>query len=229
MLAVCTWLWGSKYNMLYVERLHAGLCKHLKQPFRFLLMTDREREIALRPGMERHAIKDPELTKIPGCFARLRMFDRGWQQNRKLDETVVCLDLDVVITGPLDKLFDRKEPIVFLKGANSINPCPFNGSVFLFQVGAHHELWNDFSLAAVSTIKQHKFPDDQGWFWHKIPKAATWQVGRESGIYAFRKPGWVRTDELPPDAKMVVFPGHRDPQQFNYLSWIRQHWMGKPK
>ena len=40
-LVVCTWLWGKKYSPIYVERLHAGLRKHLKQPFRFMCMTER--------------------------------------------------------------------------------------------------------------------------------------------------------------------------------------------
>jgi hypothetical protein len=226
MLAICTWLWGDKYSVDYVHRLHAGLRKHLKRPFRFLLMTERERTISLAKGIERHAIKDPELTEIKGCFARLRMFDRGWQQNRKLDGPVVCLDLDVVITGPLDILFDRNEPIVLLKGANSVNPCPFNNSVFMFRAGAHPELWLDFSMEAVSKIRQHEFPDDQGWFWHKLDKPAVWHVGYSSGIYAFRKPGWPPDDRLPKGARMVAFPGHRDPSKFRHLTWIDQHWIG---
>src|SRR5262249_530839 len=147
------------------------------QPFRFLLMTERERSVSLSEGIERHAIKDSELTKIPGCFARLRMFERGWQMNRRLLGSIVCLDLDVVITGSLDKLFDRKESLVILEGANSVNACPFNNSVFMFQAGSHHDLWSKFSLEAVQHIKQHKFPDDQGWFWHMVPNAATWKVG----------------------------------------------------
>jgi hypothetical protein len=224
-LTICTWLWGSsKYTPIYVDRLYDGIRRNMLQPFRFLLMTERERKIDLRSGIERHAIKDPELLVPPGCFARLRMFDPGWQQNRNIIGSVVCLDLDVIITGPLDQLFKRKEPLVVLQGANSTNPCPYNNSVFMFQAGMHHELWQDFSWQAVANIKQHEFPDDQGWFWHKVPKAATWRVGSFSGIYAFRKPQWPFGDRLPIDAKMVVFPGHRDPAQFTHLSWVKEHW-----
>lgn len=229
MLAVVTWLWGSKYSGLYVERLHAGLRKHLKQPFRFLMMTERERQISAVQGIERHAIKDPHLIEVPGCFVRLRMFDPGWQQSRELDGPIVCMDLDIIITGSLDAVFSRKEPIVLLRGANSVNPCPFNNSVFMFQAGAHPELWNDFSIEAVSDIRQHEYPDDQGWFWHKIPDPASWWVGYRSGIYAFRKPGWPGGDMLPADAKMVAFPGHRDPSQFvSKLPWVKHHWVHTP-
>src|SRR5262245_66297859 len=99
MLNIVTWLWGHKYSPDYVWRLHRGCARNLKQPFRFLLMTERERSFpALPPGIERHAIKDPNLCKSPGCFARLRIFNRGWQQARELNGPVVCLDLDIVIT-----------------------------------------------------------------------------------------------------------------------------------
>jgi hypothetical protein len=225
-LTVCTWLWGTgKYTSVYVERLHAGLRKHMREPFRFLLMTERERVIDLPEGIERHAIKDPQLTEIKGCFARLRMFDPGWQKNRDIRGRVLCLDLDVVITRSLAGLFDRLESIVLLSGANSINPCPYNNSVFMFQAGKHTDLWSDFSLDAVAGINKFVFPDDQGWFWHKLGNhAPKWQAGSKSGIYAFRKPGWPPGDRLPSDAKIVAFPGHRDPAQFTNLPWVKEHW-----
>jgi hypothetical protein len=222
-LTICTWLWGTaKYTPIYVERLYAGLRRHLKQPFRFLLMTDRA--ISINGVAECYPIPDPHLTKIKGCFARLRMFDPEWQRGLRLHGRIVCLDLDVVITGQLDALFNRVEPIILFSGANSSNPCPYNNSVFMFQAGAYPELWTDFSLDVLPTLRRYDFPDDQGWFWTKIPSAATWKVGSSSGIYAFQKPGWPSGNKLPHDARIVAFPGHRDPAQFTHLPWIKEHW-----
>jgi len=223
-LAFCTWLWGEKYTPAYVLRLYGGIRNHYKRPFRFLVMTERERKIEFPGHIERHAIKDPDLLNIPGCFARLRMFDVGWQKNRDLDNGIVCLDLDMVITGSIEDLFNRKEPLVVLAGANSLNPCPFNNSVFMFQHGAHPELWSDFSLDAVKTIKQYEFPDDQGWFWHKVPGAAVWKAGSSSGIYSFGKRSWPPGESLPAGAKIVAFPGARDPAMFTHLKWVKEHW-----
>lgn len=226
-LVVCTFLWGKKYTPIYVERLYAGLRQHLEQPFRFMCMTERDRIAHLSSGIERHAIKDPELTNIRGCFARLRMFDQGWQHNRQIDDRLVCLDLDVVITGPLDPLFDRPEPLVVLQGANASNPCPFNCSVMMLRKGAHPELWTDFSLDKLDDIPRYEFPDDQGWLWHKVPQAAGWKVGAASGIYAFKKPGWPRGDHLAKDARIVSFIGWRDPKAFTHLPWVQEHWLRK--
>lgn len=225
MLNICTWLWGNKYNASYVNKLAAGVRRNLQQPHRFLLMTERERkDLELDSRIERHAIKDPDLLRYRGCFVRLRIFDPSWQASRSLDGPIVNLDLDIVITGELDALFDRPESFVILQGANSMNPCPFNGSVFMFKPGCHANLWTDYSPRAVSKIPKYSFPDDQGWFHAKVSNAGAWPVGSSSGIYAFRKPGWPQGDGLPADAKIVAFPGGNDPFSYQHLDWVKEHW-----
>lgn len=220
-LVVLTWRWGQKYGPDYVRKLAASLKRHLTVPYRFLCVTDEK-----IPGIETTCIKDPGLTKYPGCICRLRLFDDVWQRDIGIEPgaRAVCIDLDLVVTGKLDGLFDRPEPFVILQGANASNPNPYNGSVFMFRGGAHPELWNDFTLQALKSIPCYEFPDDQGWFWHKLPNAAGWKVGPESGIYAFQKPAWPKGDNLPKDARMVAFPGWRDPSKFKHLTWIKEHW-----
>lgn len=210
MLTIGTWFWGKKYDQRYVERLKAGLTRHLKQEFRFRVF-----------GPE---LRDVFLTKIPGCFCRLRMFDPAWQQREGIEDRLVCIDLDTVITGPLDDLFDRPENFVILQGANAANPCPFNGSLMMLRAGYRADVFYDFSLKAASSLPCHEFPDDQGWLAHKIPNAAGWKVGSESGVYAYQKPGWPKDNQLPPDARIVAFPGWRDPSRFQGEQWVRQHW-----
>lgn len=226
MLAISTWLWGDKYGPEDVIKLRNAVKRHLKQKHRFLVMTERERQWEPPEGIERHAIKDPELLAHQGCFARLRMFDYGWQRNRNIDDRLVCLDLDIVITNRLDQLFDRPETFVILGGANSVNPCPYNGSVMMLRPGHHGELWTEFSMEKAQQIKYHVFPDDQGWIAHLLPNAATWPCGTKSGIYAFKKPGWpVNSFALPADARIVAFPGARRPQDYaKKLHWVRMHW-----
>lgn len=223
MLTIATWLWGSKYGTDDVVKLRNGVARNLVQPHRFIVMTERERDWSPPDGIERHAIKDPEL--LEGCFARLRMFDYGWQQNRAIDDRLVCLDLDAVVLAKLDPLFDRPETFVILGGANSVNPCPFNGSVMMLRPGHHGDVWSSFSLEAARALKFHEFPDDQGWIHHKLPNAATWQAGRQSGILAFKKPGWPHnTSDPPPQARLVVFPGRRRPSDYPHLEWVKRNW-----
>jgi hypothetical protein len=51
-------------------------------------------------------------------------------------------------------------------------------------------------------------------------------IGPADGVYAFQKPGWKTPGDglLPPNARIVAFPGWRDPVKFVHLPWIQQHW-----
>lgn len=209
-LNICVWRWGSKYQGHYVERLRAGIERNLQREYRFCVFAPQE--------------EDDYLTKVPGCFVRLRMFDPEWQAKNKMEGRIVSIDLDTVITGSLDPLFDIDDPFTILLNANSSNPCRYNGSIFSFKAGYRPDVWSDFSLKAASQIKYDSFPDDQSWLNHEIPDAKQWEVGPESGIYAYAKPRWPKGDTLPKDARMVAFPGWRDPAKFQHLDWIKQNW-----
>jgi len=226
MLTICTWLWGGKYSVEDVIKLKRGLDRNMDESFRFMVMTERERSAVPRlpSDIERHVIKDPHLTSYKGCFVRLRMFDPKWQKKREIEDRLVCLDLDLVITGKIGSTFKRDETFVILSGANAINPCPFNGSVMMLRAGHNERLWSDFTIEKACEMPHFEFPDDQGWFHYKLPGAATWKCGKESGIYAFRKPGWPSDDVLPADAKIVAFPGKRQPRDFRSLKWVRDNW-----
>lgn len=210
-LIVTTWMWGTKYPGHYLARLERGVRRHLRAWHRFLVCEP--------------PAGDEPLWK--GCLCRLRMFSPLWQRANGIKEgdRIVMLDLDMVITGPLDPLFDTDRDFAILQGANAANPCPYNGSVIQIRAGAHADVWDDFSLEAVAKVPKYEFPDDQGWLWHKIPRAPeAWKVGPTSGIYAFKKPQWPRGDALPAGARLVCFPGHRDPVMFKNLPWIQEFW-----
>ena len=160
---------------------------------------------------------------IKGCLGRLRLFDPKFQAllGIKKGERIVDLDLDLVITGQLDPLFERHSFTV-LQGVNTTNPCPMNGSVWMLRAGERPDVWSDFSVAKAATVPYHAFPDDQGWLWHKIPDAGAW--GPKDGVYGFKKVGWPDSEQLPENARIVAFPGWRDPDKFAHLDWIKQHW-----
>ncbi len=211
-LIICTWFWGTKYAGIYVDRLRAGVHRHLRQPHEFMVF-------APEPD-------DGPLLERPGCFARLRMFSPEWQRRQGIDpgDRIVCMDLDSVLTGPLDPLFDRPEPFVILQGANASNPCPYNGSLMMLRAGYAPHVWDTFSLEAAARTPFYAFPDDQGWLAAVLPRQAGWRAGADSGVYAFMKPGWPAGNRLPPGARLVVFPGWRDPLRFEHLPWIKEHW-----
>lgn len=211
MLQIITFRWGSKYPGHYVERLKAGIARNMEQEYKF--------------GVFAPLAEDEYLTKIPGCFCRLRAFDPAWQERHgiKPGDRIVSIDLDTVITGPLDPLFDIGDQFAILLNANSSNPGRYNGSILSFVAGYRPDVWSDFSLKAAAQIKFYEFPDDQAWLEHEIPDAKNWEAG-SSGIYAFQKTVWPKGTDLPKDARIVAFPGWRDPAKFADLDWVRHYW-----
>lgn len=225
---IVTYWWGEKYDASYVMKLAAAIDRQGLGPL--VVVADKgDKVMDFVPAYIDHAmipIEDMHLTKFQGCFARLRLFDPEYQ--RKVlglgsGDRVTCIDLDCVVTGDLVTLLDREEPFVILQGANAANPCPYNGSLWSLAAGNRPDVWTDFTLEEAAKIPKYEFPDDQGWFAHKMPGAAGWRAG-EDGVYAFKKPGWPRGDELPRDARVVFFPGSRDPSQFRHLNWVQKHW-----
>ncbi len=239
MLTVVTWLWGSKFGADDVAKLFAGVRRNLRQPARFICLTDQEKYFnagvwsqSLGPEIIAWPIRDRQLTQIKGCYARLRMFDPEWQDELDITDRIACVDLDTVITGPLDPVFDRPEPFVIMQGGNATNPCKFNGALMMLRAGAHPEVWSDFTVEKASKVPFFEFPDDQGWIWQKLPNAAAWICGVESGVFVFHKPGWPNwsgdlasmSTDLPKGARIVTFSGWRSPQKFERLDWVRKHW-----
>lgn len=233
MLIIVTYLWGNKFNVSDVDKLAAGIKRNLDQPHRFVVITDRNpREMAHESWVI--PASDMPLTKIRGCYVRLRLFDPVWQAAHGIAEgqRIVCVDLDTVITGSLDALFDRPESFLIMQGGNATNPCKFNGALMMLRAGAHPEVWNDFSVEAASKVPFFEFPDDQGWIWAKLPNAAGWACGIETGVFVFHKPGWpgwsldlcsMKTD-LPKGARFVTFSGWRSPQKFTHVDWVAKNW-----
>jgi hypothetical protein len=224
-LFVCSWLWGKKWPSVYVERLFAGVARNLKQDFRSVLVTDQVgyagADVVLQIETE-----DRPLLEVPGCLVRMRMFDPAWQARigARTGDRIVCIDVDAVITGQIDPLFDRDDEFTIMQGFNTTNPCPFQGSLWMFRAGERHDVWSDFSYEAARLVPFHGIPDDQGWLHSRFPNACAWTT--EEGAYAFKKKGWIGgRRKLPDNARVVVFPG-RDPGKYPDVSWIRQHWLG---
>ncbi len=239
MLIITTWLWGDKYDATYVAKLQVGLRRNMKAggndvPFRLICFTSK---VSGQPEYIQHhewgrlelwplPPQSAHLTKAKGCFARLAIFDPEWQRAIGVtpDDRLVNIDLDLVVTGNCAPLFYSPDPFLIFQGANASNPCPYNGSLWMLRPGYRPDVWTDFSLEAAAAVPFYQFPDDQGWLAHKIPNAPGWRAGKDSGVYAFQKPGWPGGFGLPNGARLVAFPGSGDPKKQIHLEWVRRHW-----
>lgn len=221
---VLTFFWGNAYTPEYIDRLAAGLRRHMPQPYRFVCVVDRP--IQTQEALIQVPLRDPELTKVKGCFCRMRTFDPSWQSWLGVEsgERILVLDLDLIITGFLGPLLTRREPFVILQGVNN-HGMAFNGSVWLTTAGFRPDVWTDFSLEAAGKVPFASFPDDQSWMESKLAPAAGAYLPSKDGTYAFQKPGWPKGVGLPKNARLVAFPGARDPKDFSHLLWVQEHWI----
>lgn len=227
MICVCTWRWGNKWGPEYFTRLAAGFARQVSQLHRFAVISDQPPISGAKFEQWEIPAEDKHLVEARGCFARMRIFDAGFQSKHgiKVGDRVVNVDVDVVATGPLDPLFDRYDEFNVMKGFNFTNPCPVNGSLWMLRGGERHDVWDDFSLEAYRArgVPHHAFPDDQGWLHYKFPDAKAYTP--KDGVYAFKKIGWGLDGRrvLPEGARLIAFPG-RDPAKYPEVPWIAKHW-----
>ncbi len=229
MLFICSWRWGKKWAPHYAERLFAGVKRNLcscVRPYISVLATDQPETCGADIVVPIDDLERP-FAVHPGCLGRLRMFDRVWQERLGAvkGDHIVCMDLDSVIVGDLIRLFAGNDEFRIMQDFNTTNPCPFNGSLWMFRAGERHDVWDDFNVDAYAArnVPVHAIPDDQGWLHHKFPDAKAYTP--DDGVYAFKKRGWLGGEKwaLPANARIVVFPG-RSPEKYQALDWVREHW-----
>lgn len=98
--------WGTYYGAEYVNRLYAGVRRNLSRPFRFVCVTDDA--AGLSDGIE--AVPLPDDPGVigrdwPNIFVKLCLFRNGFAN---LQGPTLFLDIDLLVTGPLDKFFDYR-------------------------------------------------------------------------------------------------------------------------
>ena len=128
--------WGTKYGPDYVNRLHAMVARWTAPPYRFTCFTDDA--TGIRPEVD---VQD-----LPPLPCAMPVGTRGkWPKSRLWGPTlgsligpVLFMDLDVVVTGPLDGFFSQGAPDDVILARNAAKPFQRLGqtSIFRFPVGA---------------------------------------------------------------------------------------------
>lgn len=181
--------WGDYYKPEYVNRLYAGVKRNLNRPFRFVCVTDDPKGLA--DGIETVPLpEDPHmpLRTWPNIFIKLCMFKNGFAN---LVGPTLFLDIDVLVTGPLDRFFDYR-PGEFCIIHNWVErrktiltqpPLIGNSSCFRFEAGRSGDVYETF-MAEKDDILQH------GRFALGSQKFQTYAM-RKTGKVNWWPKGWV--------------------------------------
>lgn len=226
MLEVICFKWGTQYTADHVNVLQAMLARHLTVPHRLNCITDKP------AGLHCRTIPLPETVKGAKWDGRKRRYIKLWAYSAEIGEhlegdRLLLLDLDIVITGNMDALVQRDEPIVFWDDPHQATP--YNSSVVLMGVGARRQVWDAFDpdTSPKECERSKVIGHDQCWAGLVLgPDEATWT--KADGVLSMRND--VMGKKLPGNARIVVFHGNRDPSEAKMQKdypWIARHWRHK--
>lgn len=214
MITVLTWLWAqpqarTRYTAAHVNVWASMVRRHLSTPHRLACVTDipegidADIEIIAPPG-DFVGLQTPTWCNgKPNCFRRLAMFRRD--AGRLFGERFVSMDLDCVIAGQLDPLFDRTEDLVLFKGTSPNRP--YNGSLLLMTAGARPQVYDTFTADGAAEAGVKFRGSDQSWLAYCLGWGeATWS--EEDGVmfypsYSMKSKG--------AEPRLLFFPGRVKP------------------
>jgi hypothetical protein len=213
-ITVLTWLWSqpegrTKYTAEHVWIWADMVSRNLSMPHRLACVTT---ETDLPPNVERidppgefEDVQPKWGPRKPNCYRRLVMFKRD--AAKTFAKRFVSMDLDCVVGGPLDPLFDRPEDLVLFKGTNPARP--YNGSMMLIKAGCRPQVYEEFDQSGADASGEAFLGSDQAWLAQCLGFGeATWDEA--DGVYWFKPGGW--SNKLKP--RLLFFPGKRKPWDY---------------
>jgi hypothetical protein len=234
MLTVVCWKWEqrggrAKFDHTHVNTLYNMVARFYTEPFELVCFTDNPRgirePIRCVPLPNFHTnIQNPLGREYPSCYRRLALF--GPDLQRYVSDRFVSVDLDCVIVGDLTPIWSREEDIVFWE--SPLRAPDYNGSMWMAKKGAHPELYDEFHPFETpkKTLLAKKLGSDQGWFSYRLPAKPVWTSSCD-GVYAWNPQIKHRGYRLPPNARIVFFPGNCQPWDRaaqERAGWVREYY-----
>lgn len=214
--------WGDRYGREYVNRLYAMVRQRVTGPLRFVCLTDQPE--GLRPEVECHPCPEIDLP-LPYRLYGWRKVSLFAPPDRLfgLAGDWLYLDLDVVVTGPLDDFFThaRERSFVVMQNWRQRGQGIGNTSVYRFRVGADAYLLVTLLKEQERILRQ--YPNSQTYISRTVRELAFWPDDWCLLFKVHCVPAWPvrfwRAPVLPPSARVVAFPGSPDPHEAAVGRW----------
>ncbi|MGN7726564.1 hypothetical protein ACTJIL_12225 [Luteimonas sp. 22616] len=247
--------WGVMYGPEYVNRLHAGVRRHLQRPHRFVCFTDTGE--GLDPGIE--------VMPLPPLGLPEGHNDRRWQKLAVFGHTLgdlqgstLFLDLDLVVVDSLEPFFDRPGKFLIIRDADLFKPkwrrklvnperdrflrVIGNSSVFRFEIGQQAYILDNFVADPDAATRQ--YPMSQQYQSAQLAAHGELEYWPRGWCVSFKNDcvprfprNWFADPTLPDGAKIVVFAGRlkmseviagggqRLHRHIGDVDWLRKAWM----
>lgn len=226
-ITVLAWLWSqpsgwATYNAHHVNVWADMVRRNLTIPHRVACVTDMPKGIdpsirIISPPREFEDVRIPTWSELkPQCFRRLTMFRRDAAEI--FGRRFVCMDLDCVISGNLDSLFETDAPFKMCHGTREGRP--YNGSMMLISAGTRPQVYEQFTPELAIEAGREFVGSDQAWISHILgPDEPTW--GAADGVC------WRGVPHAPDQRRIMFFPGLPKPWTIVDLAvndWVVEHY-----
>jgi hypothetical protein len=219
--AICV-KWGSKYPAAEVNRLFRAVSRNVSGALRFFCLTDDP--AGIDPEVETLPLQMDSLqSAIASAQTRLQRSGGALRKIAAFNPTLVpdlagpllCLDLDIIITGSLDDLFDYRPgqicmPAPFRKAAHI--PTLGEGSVIRFDPALHGFLYSDM-LSQTDAMLEHSRGSEQRYTSFTAQRYGQlanypdgWVVGFQRHCRPRKPLNLFLPPRLPAAARVVCFP-----------------------
>ena len=158
--------------------------RHLALPHRLVCVTntpkgiDSSVEILPLPEVKVSSSRWPSSKGLPQCFRRLDL----WRADAAnvYGDRFVSMDLDCVVTGSLDPLFDRTDDVVMCQGKSG--KVAYNGSMLLLKAGSRPEVYERINQREIDIATERYLGSDQAWIGYVLgPNEPVWT--ENDGVY----------------------------------------------
>ena len=204
--------WGTKYGAPYVNRLYAMVARNLTPPFSFTCFTDDPR--GLQPGDPRRAAAAARRRRCrPAPRASGRRRGSGAPRSAISTGPVLFMDLDLVVVGPLDDFFSYGDPDEVILARNPNTPAraprpdlalPLPGGQAPAAAGEvpRRPAGGRRRLPVRAALRHPRGARAASRFWpDPWVRHFRFHCARPLPLNFFLPP------RLPPDARVVIFPG----------------------
>jgi hypothetical protein len=223
-ITILSWFWRQPGGRVSYEPQHILIWadmvhRHLQQPHRIACVTDEVVDLPgitiIRPPHDFNDIRIPSWPEHrPQCLRRLVMFRPD--AARWFGERFVCMDLDCVISAPLDPLFDWSIGFRITRG--TARGRPYNGSLMQIAAGARPQVYADFTAGGAAEAGSRFTGSDQAWLAHCLgPHEATWSEPDGVNFH-----GLSRSPDAP--RRIKFFAGSDKPWMRLHDPWISEHY-----
>lgn len=219
--------WGTLYGAEYVNRLYAMVRHRTSGPLRFVCLTDDPQGV--RDEVECLPCPTVGLPE-PYCRTGWRKLVL-WADSKDLfglEGDWLFLDLDVVLTGPLDDFFSYRPDERFVVMQNWTQPGKGigNTSVFRFRVGCAPFLLERMLSDFPRVLREYRI--EQTFISREIGAFAFWpdawcQLFKVQCVPPWPQRFW-RSPIIPEGCRVVAFPGSPNPHEAVRGEWPVRKW-----